>query len=127
MSNVPLYYNEDKSEFAVLISGGFGAGWSTWEYSELAYDARIVEFWLAHKDNIEWMKTINNFGTMSDAYKEACQFFKSIGYEECPYMGGFADIHLEWVPVGVGFHIDEYDGAESLTLQSDSDYWTVLN
>jgi hypothetical protein len=33
-----------KGQIAVLVSGGFGAGWSTWNQPELAYDKRVVEF-----------------------------------------------------------------------------------
>lgn len=34
---VERYYNK-KNELGVLISVGFGAGWSTWNDTELAYD-----------------------------------------------------------------------------------------
>lgn len=44
------YYNEN-DELGVLISVGFGAGWSTWNDEGLAYDKRIIEKWL-EKNNI---------------------------------------------------------------------------
>ena len=45
---VDRYYNE-KNELAVLVSVGYGAGWSTWNSGEgedkfaLALDSRIVK------------------------------------------------------------------------------------
>lgn len=59
---VEKYYNEN-GELGVLVSGGFGAGWSTWNSNELAYDKRIVEKWL---ENVS-----------SD---EMCNFVVSLGY-----------------------------------------------
>lgn len=121
MNEVELYWDENHTHYAVLVSYGFGAGWSSWKSPELAYDKRIVKFWLAHKDDEEWMCEVNESGLLnhaeSIAHKEAREFFKSIGYEDCPYMGGFSDIGLEWVPKGVNWRINEYDGAESIEYQ----------
>lgn len=114
-----LYKNADGTEYAVLVSGGYGAGWSTWGDEELAYDKRVVEFFLQHENDDEFMRTVEDyFGVLSDAesdaHKEAARFFRSIGYKECPYMGGFSQIHIEWVPYGSYWRINEYDGSESL-------------
>lgn len=126
--NIPLYYNEDKTKFAVLVSYHYGAGWSTWHEQFFAYDKRIVEFWLAHKDDKMWMRDVEIYASVyrkeSPAHKEAREFFSNvIGYKECPYMGGFNNIKLEWVPVGRRFRINEYDGAESLELESEESWW----
>ena len=43
---VEKYYNEDKTCIAVLVSRGWGAGWSTWNNKEMAYDKRIIEAFL---------------------------------------------------------------------------------
>lgn len=126
MNNVELYWNDDHTEYAVLISYGYGAGWSSWNEPELAYDKRVVEFWLSHKNNKDWMRTVNDFETSyqpaSIAYKEAQEFFESIGYSPCPYMGGFADIALQWIPVGIEWRINEYDGAESIECCNKIDW-----
>ena len=123
---VEKYWNSDKSKYAVLVSYGFGAGWASWNNPELAYDKRVVEFWLAHKDDKEWMRSVERNGTFhggqSDANKEAEVFFKSIGYDELPYMGGFRTIELEWIPKGVSWRIKEYDGAESLEFRDDCEW-----
>lgn len=92
---VERYYNEN-DELGVLVSHGFGAGWSTWNDKEIAYDKRIVEKWLEK--------------VTSD---EMCDYIESLGYK-IPYMGGYIDLELEFVPRGTMFCIHEYDGAESI-------------
>lgn len=92
---VERYYNEN-GELGVLISVGFGAGWSTWNNENLAYDKRIIEKWLEKVTSRE----------MSD-------YLESIGYGR-PYMGGYNDLRLRFVPRGTMFCIHEYDGAESI-------------
>jgi hypothetical protein len=77
---------------AVLVSGGFGAGWSTWaDESEAAVFAPDVVAW------VEGGKV----GSVDQ--------FKHYGY-----MGGLRDVRIEWVNVGDRFYIEEYDGSESL-------------
>lgn len=123
-----MEYYEENGKIGVLVSPGYGAGWSTWGAKELAYDKRIVEFWLSHKDDKEFMRTVTESGLLSrdesKAHKEAVQFFKSIGYENCPYMGGFDDIVLEYVHRGTPWRISEYDGYESLETFEDAGFTT---
>lgn len=92
---VEKYYNE-KGELGVLISGCWGAGWSTWNDEELAYDKRIVEKWL---DGV--------------SASEMCTYIESLGYAY-PYMGGYKNLRLEFIPRGTMFCIHEYDGRESI-------------
>ena len=92
---VERYYNEN-GELGVLISAGFGAGWSTWNDADLAYDKRIIEKWLKHP-------TAN----------EMRDYIEGLGYNR-PYMGGYYDLRLEFVPRGTLFCIHEYDGWESI-------------
>ena len=96
MSNVEKYYNEN-DELGVLVSYGFGAGWSTWNNKELAYDKRIVEYWLNEKPSADEMQ----------------EFVVSLGYAK-PYMGGYRQLDIEYIPRGTMFCIHEYDGAESI-------------
>lgn len=99
MKVVEKYYKND--ELGVLISYGFGAGWSTWNDEEIAYDKRIIEKWLD--------------GATSS---EMCDYIESLGYSR-PYMGGYAGLELEFIPRGTMFCIHEYDGAESIeTMES---------
>ena len=110
------YYKNESGQIAVLVSGGYGAGWSTWNTREVAYDKRVVEYWLSHKDDEAFMRGVDTYGSATE--KEAKEFMASIGYPGC-YMGGFADIHIEWIEADEPFIITEYDGAESLECMGD--------
>lgn len=95
MKVVEKYYNEN-DELGVLVSYGFGAGWSTWNSKELAYDKRIIE---------KWLKNVTS--------DEMCDYIEILGYGR-PYMGGYEDLVLEFIPRGTMFCVHEYDGAESI-------------
>lgn len=87
-------------EIGVLVSGGFGAGWSTWNDNEefLAMDKTLVEMRLRDAPESE-----------VSAY---CK--KMVG--EVPYMGGWEQVKVKWLDKGTAFTIDDYDGNESLLL-----------
>ena len=97
-----MYKNQMFSS-GVLVSYGFGAGWSTWNDKELAYDKRIVE------------KFLENVSS-----SEMANYVESLGYAR-PYMGGYKDLELEFIPRGTLFRIYEYDGAESIETIEDMD------
>lgn len=113
-NKVKLYYNEDHTAYAVLISPGWGSGWFTAnpEYPEIAYDARVVEWYLAH-DSPEYWANVGFLKTSSDAYLETRKFFDNLGYTDL-YFGGFKTGMLRWVPVDAIWRIEEYDGAERI-------------
>jgi hypothetical protein len=91
---------------AVLISPGYGAGWYSWHYiEELVYDPCIVK-WVERKE----LDKILTY--MELKYPDA-------------YCGGVEDLEVHWVPVGDKFRIDEYDGAESLVLESQQRWMTA--
>jgi hypothetical protein len=91
---------------AVLVSPGYGAGWYSWHFiEELIYDPSIVQ-WL-----------------------EAGETDKILAYMELKYpeafTGGLDDLTIHWIPVGARFRIDEYDGSESLVLESEERWMTA--
>lgn len=96
----------------VLISPGFGAGWSTWNSDSinLAVDKRIVEFFESHRKNVE--------------RDELIDFLESIGYNDV-YVGGWWNIKIRKVNPNDRFIIDEYDGSESLINFSEDDVWEL--
>ena len=99
---------ERDGKVAVLISPGFGAGWSTWnaEYAEtLCMDADIVQAVLD-----------------GDLQKAA-----NVAELKCPdiYTGGARDLCVVWVPKGAVFEINEYDGAESIHVVGNHTYMTA--
>ena len=82
---------------AVAVSGGFGAGWSTWN-DVSPTDARFNQLFLDGK---------------VDEVQRICE------EESLGYTGGARDVEIVWVPVGTRFVIDEYDGSESLMTIDD--------
>ena len=108
---------------AVLVSGGYGGGWSTWMEEvevgdiwecvhpnlSIVFEPKVVEMVLAgekDKNRAERKATLDKIiGYMTETYP---------GY----YTGGAEGLEVEWVLVGSKFYIEEYDGNESLVLES---------
>ena len=89
-------------EVAVLVSAGYGAGWSSWGMpQEALFDPIIVDFVEANKTN-----SIEFEEYMEKEYEGA-------------YLGGADGLYVRWVQEGKEFIIDEYDGAEGLTLKEN--------
>ena len=93
---VEKYYNEN-GDLGALISPGFGVGWSSWGSKNLAYDKRIIEYWLSQNPSTD----------------EMCDFIKGLGYETVP-MGGYKNLTIEYISKGTMFCICEYDGDETI-------------
>jgi hypothetical protein len=91
---------------AVLISPGFGAGWSTMASEEqrdiLLFDRRFVLAAEQGKDQSE-----------AEAIRR-----EIFGCEDV-YCGGWRDIEIHWLPEGTRFAVEEYDGSESLRTIED--------
>jgi hypothetical protein len=99
---------------AVLVSHGYGAGWYTWESDEaMLFDPVLAEM-LESGDYIEEGESyLNKIETVAkDRYPEA-------------YLGGLDGLAVHWVPEGVRFRIEEYDGAESIRLESGYSWITA--
>lgn len=82
----------------VLISPGYGAGWSTWEGKELATDVRVVDAF--------------ERGVSEEEMHQLCA---DLGYGDI-YMGGFDELEIVEVPAGELFQIREYDGHEYVEI-----------
>ena len=100
----------ENGRMAVLVSKGCGAGWSTWNSKELAWDSRVVEKWFELRD------------THPDWDEEMKEYLQSIGYDEA-YVGGASQLELEWVGLGKYFIVVEYNGAETLITQDTMTKW----
>lgn len=95
---------------AVLVSPGFGAGWSTWT------DRELRERVLFDPEVVAWVEG-GKQGPLPDmAAKYGDQYF---------YEGGAGDLMIEWVPLGVKFRIHEYDGSESLIRDSEEQWFVA--
>ena len=92
---------------AVLYSPGFGAGWFTWNPTmpELIFEPAIAQFVLDEKF-------------------DELQTYVALKYPEI-YDGGMMDLEVAWVPEGIEFKINEYDGAESVEAKEDIDWFTA--
>ena len=116
MDKSDLYINEDGTAYAVLISPGFGAGWSSWEGKKLAYDRRVIELFLSG------YKVPANWYTNEAPKADWDRFFRELGYGHV-YAGGWNALKLVWMPFGTYWRIKEYDSSETIEyLDIDNDY-----
>jgi hypothetical protein len=98
----------ENGNVAVLYSPGYGAGWYSWNECEpLLFDPVIVEMVRNYRnDEIE--------SYVARAYPELNV-----------YCGGAEQLTVAWIPVGERFQIDEYDGSESIALESEKVWITA--
>jgi len=92
----------------VLISPGYGYGWSTCEGKGLATDARLIEAF--------------ERGISKEEMHKLCV---DLGYGDI-YMGGFDELEIVEVPAGEFFHICEYDGAEYIEIFNPSEWMRAI-
>jgi hypothetical protein len=93
---------------AVLYSPGFGAGWYSWHsIDELLFDPKVVDMVLDK--------------TSAETIELYCQEV----YGTKSYYGGAEDLEVMWVPTGTQFIIDEYDGAETVTVKDKVNWVTA--
>ena len=100
-------YNQDVSAVAVIVSRGFGAGWSSWN-SDVAQDC------LFDPDCVR---------LILDGKNDELEQFADSKWAD-GYWGGAKGCYIEWLYLGTVFKVLEYDGAESLEFQ-DSPNWFV--
>ena len=93
---------------AVLVSPGFGAGWSTWA------DKGLCERLLFDPVVVAWVEGGKVGEVPTDHFND-----------EYLYTGGAEDLAIRWVPVGTQFRIHEYDGSESVVLISEEEWYTA--
>jgi hypothetical protein len=96
------------NKVAVLVSHGFGAGWSTWnseEANNMVFDADIAQMLIDEKP----LKDIQALAETK--YPNACVLGINDGLE------------IEWLDIGERFEITEYDGSESLELLKNKNFY----
>lgn len=89
---------------AVLVSPGFGAGWSTWADSDQS------ETLMFHPTFIK---------AAQDGVSNIEETARDILGDEYFYCGGWRNIEIQWIDQGSQFTIREYDGSESLMFIND--------
>lgn len=91
---------------AVLYSPEYGVGWYSWHgIDELLFDPSIVQ----------WLE--------SDEYDKILSYI-TLKYPKT-YFGDIHFLRIEWIPVGVEFRIDEYDGSEVIKYKDDERWITA--
>ena len=92
---------------AVIISPGFGAGWSTWNNDSIA------EVLLFHPKIVEMVEQ-NRISEITDNWLRInCDI-------SIDYICTLADsLQIEWMPIGTPFIVEEYDGSESIRTLDD--------
>lgn len=97
---------------AVLVSPGFGAGWSTWFRGN---DRKGREWMVFSPEVVAWVEAGKPEG-------QIVAILKARFGEHHPYAGGARDLEIEWVPQGEAFEIREYDGSETLELRGEVEW-----
>ena len=92
---------------AVLYSPDYGSGWYTWntDHPEILFDPAIVQ--LVEEDKFEELQT-----------------YITLKYPKLT-ISGMWELRIFWIPVGTMFRVNEYDGAESIELKDDVDWFTA--
>lgn len=96
----------------VLVSPGYGTGWSTWEGGP----GNALAGYMAMDQELIYAKE-----TKKTAAEVEAMLKERVGAEQCPYVHGWEDTVIAWVPVGTRFIIQEYDGSESLYILGEED------
>ena len=101
------YVRED-GDVAVLISPGYGAGWSTWSHSnsDICFDYEVVQWVLDDKPTAE-------------------EFIEKTAERLDVYAGGMRNLEVVWFAPGTRFRIEEYDGYESIVFENDLNWMTA--
>ena len=117
----------------VLISPGYGGGWSTSCYDpslrkQMILDSRLVQY-IASKDFKEhFSKNKNSIDIINDIYFKQLisTFFSQDITKEC-YLDihNFSQLCIDMVPENSQFCIVEYDGSESIEMFNPAKYITA--
>ena len=115
------FYRNDKNQVAVLVSTGYGSGFSTWnENKEIAYDSRVVQLWMDHPHKEERCR--NELSNPDEETKYISQQLESFGYKGV-WLGGWHQIELQWVDSDSFFRVNDCDGSEYIEiLNIEQDY-----
>ena len=128
-----LYWtNKKHTTYAVLVSPGYGVGWSTWNSGQpqsIAFDKRIVKYIIEHQKNkAKWESDWQETGMFepSEGEKKFKEFLRKLGYDVSNmYFGGVAQIEVNKVSSNSKWRITEYDGWETFEINDpDDEEWS---
>lgn len=109
---------------AVLVSAGYGAGWSTWapdQWRERSMFDPLVVAWV--EGGKQGKVPVSHYAGGANAAEsnDAGAANENTSF----YTGGAADLKIVWVPVGTEFRIGEYDGYESVVYKEDMVFYVA--
>ena len=96
---------------AVLISSGFGAGWSTWNSGNTA---RTILF---HSKIVKMVEEGRRSELTESWVRENCNI-----NDDYICVLGADQLEVVWLQEGTRFIIEEYDGSESVRTTDDLSY-----
>lgn len=115
-------YTNERGDVAVLISPGYGAGWSTWadkyQQERMLFDPELVSIVL------RWQRPLKDWEE-TRRISELKQYVEGNPNYEGVYLGGLGDLYVEWLKPGQKFIVHEYDGSESLFLLDEVEHFTA--
>ena len=92
---------------AILYAPNYGIGWyNNHGIEELIYDADLVQLVLNGANADDVLQYCQEYYDIDDMYFPAIQ------------------LRVSWVPIGAKFRIHEYDGAETVMLETDY-HWMI--
>lgn len=101
----------ENGKVAVLVSYGYGAGWSTWNVGQKSKNM------LFDPDVVKWVRD-GKPGELCDHV----DLEEKYGEYVCDL--GAQDLDIQWLDVGTRFLVHEYDGCESIWTQDEMN-WIV--
>lgn len=91
---------------AVLVSPGWGAGWSTWlNCEEAIFDTTLIKLILDKQWDVV-------YEYVEEIYPDSTQ-------------DGVQNLTVYWVPLGTQFRICEYDGNEYIEIKDEIEWITA--
>lgn len=101
-------------QVAVIISRGWGAGWSTW-----TLNPSYVDILLYHPKLVQLVESQEHYSMNRDTF---AQWMKTeLGIADT-YFGGYEGLDVRWITQGTKFKVEEYDGAEYIITEADLPY-----
>lgn len=100
----------------ILVSKGYGAGWSSWH-------GDIPTKFACEYEPI--IKALESGDKLSDSHPAVLQYQKDCKEKfncDYVYMGGLDGLQIEEISDDEGYQIHEYDGAESIVLRSNQEW-----
>lgn len=107
--------NQKMMSKKIIISRGYGAGWSSWQWG------------IPTKFACEYQPLIKAIESDDEALIDEAlvQYKKDVLEkfdEDYVYCGGKDGFAIVEIPEGVGYRITEYDGAEGVELETEVDW-----